>query len=103
MYDKLHPVELMCFTFFESNFSKKKVRLYPNPTTGEVYLEFEKPLERVSTIQILDHTGRKIASYPIIKGQSKSTIQMEDYTQGLYFLRLFDSQQVLWSGKLIKE
>jgi len=74
---------------------KDNIRIYPNPTTSYLTIEMNSPIENVI---ILDHSGKIIKSTPFIK----KTINVEDLSQGIYFIKLISKKDIIFQ-KFIKK
>jgi hypothetical protein len=69
---------------------------YPNPASTELTIVTAD--EKASQVQIIDITGKIIATVPVSKQHSK--VDVSGYESGLYFYRLLDeNHQVLHSSK----
>jgi hypothetical protein len=67
--------------------------LFPNPTTGKVYLEVEEGIEFPTTAVLYDITGRKLqttASFTTF-----AEMNLEHYPPGLYTVTIFHEGQVV--------
>ena len=73
------------------------VNVYPNPTTGVVYVECDD----MSHVEVYDNEGRRLQNYDAY-GQSKVTVDMSRYVSGVYFVRVH-SPQGITIQKVIKE
>lgn len=70
------------------------VTIYPNPTKDIINVVSEKPF---TTIKVYDAFGR------LILEQKKTSIDLSEYSKGLYIVQLMDNQTVLSRKKIIKE
>lgn len=77
--------------------NKQNWRLYPNPASSEVRLEYEG--DETAVFSITDMAGRKI-----LTGELKQTrtIDISTLTPGVYFFRLSDGAQTIGIQKLTK-
>ena len=67
--------------------------LYPNPANNELYLETNG--KNISSVEIYDISGRKIASPDISKNlYSKSYINVEALMGGLYYVVIYQNGQI---------
>jgi hypothetical protein len=64
-----------------------EVTLYPNPSSGKVFVEFNKRIKADALIEVFDSTGRK---YDVEVNQSKGLHEMnlKGYTKGLYLVKI---------------
>jgi endoglucanase len=66
--------------------SKENIRLYPNPTTSFLTLDFEEP-NFDEFIQVISPTGI-IVLEQLTKGETSARIDLRNLPHGLYFLRV---------------
>ncbi|HZH87535.1 MAG TPA: FG-GAP-like repeat-containing protein [Brumimicrobium sp.] len=87
----------------ESEISKLKLTLYPNPTKGDFVIELEELNGQKYDYRVLDPLGRTVKSQ---KDQSQSSIvvQLPKPTSGLYFVEvtIFQSQQRITKKLLVE-
>ena len=55
------------------------IRAYPNPTTGLINIEYEKPIDK---IQVFDNIGKLVLT------PSEKTFNISHLPQGVYFLKI---------------
>lgn len=77
--------------------------LFPNPTSGDVTLDFGAPLESEAQVTIMDLTGRTLQVINVGEGQSNQALSLSQYPSGIYLLRALRNGQAIWSGRIIKE
>jgi hypothetical protein len=75
--------------------SDRVIKMYPNPATSFITFEFQKAVERGTTVQIHSLAGKKMYETPNLSG--KLTIDLAEFNRGIYFYQLVDQ-----SGKLIE-
>lgn len=76
-----------------SSVTQKKLLLYPNPTTGEVFIS---PNVNPAEIEIYDSTGRKIMR---MKAQN---INLQEMPSGTYMIRIICKDGTSFTSKIIK-
>ena len=112
-FDDAHTIELtepmspisgieisLIATGLENQNLSSTVKLYPNPTQGDLNIDLSTPQQHVN-IQLFDVTGRLINSYTNLSGKHFSLEMAE--TPGLYYLKIRTetgsiSQKVILSG-----
>ncbi|MDO8367541.1 MAG: T9SS type A sorting domain-containing protein [Saprospiraceae bacterium] len=77
--------------------------LYPNPTSGDVTLEFDQATPTAVNIVVSDLLGRSISQEMLDAGSSQHRISLSSAPSGIYLVRVLDGGRLLWSGKLVKE
>ena len=63
-----------------------KIYLYPNPSRGKVTVHLSEQIEAGSIIEILDISGRKIASRLI--SNNSEVFNLDNQPSGLYFIKV---------------
>ncbi|HEY8401590.1 MAG TPA: T9SS type A sorting domain-containing protein, partial [Cytophagaceae bacterium] len=74
--------------------------LYPNPTNGNIYLEFDDVLPAGYTWQILDMYGRKIDAGVFATSADTYILSTEGYQEGMYTLQIGNRDSVLLTKKV---
>jgi hypothetical protein len=67
-----------------------KLALYPNPTSGALFIKTQDSDIEVTTIELMDITGKVISTYDV----SNQDIQLDlaGYTAGVYFVKINSNQ-----------
>lgn len=80
------------------------VTVFPNPVTGNGFIEFYSIQEIAQTISIYDIAGRAVFEklYDVKKGQNKLVLETTNLTKGMYFIQLADGADGV-NIKFIKE
>ncbi|HEX7846201.1 MAG TPA: T9SS type A sorting domain-containing protein [Chitinophagaceae bacterium] len=73
----------------------KVLRLYPNPATSYITIDFQKGFEKGLSIQVFSFLGSKM--YETQNVNEKTTIDLAEFNRGVYIYHLRDQ-----SGKLLK-
>jgi hypothetical protein len=75
----------------QTNTAAAGLTLFPNPTTGEVTLQFDLPADQEYKLRVLDLSGRLVFSQKGAgkEGENTVSIQLNDLASGIY---LFDFQ-----------
>jgi hypothetical protein len=64
------------------------IKLYPNPASQGVHLNFSGPVSHRQLIHVLDKGGRRLASYILPAGQDHLYIPLQGVSPGSYLLKL---------------
>jgi hypothetical protein len=67
-----------------SNFSG----IYPNPTTGNIKVNYEIPAEKQATIQVTNSLGENFDEIIVPKNSQNIAIDLSNLANGIYFLQL---------------
>ena len=97
-----------------NEYENTEVRFYPNPTTGMVNVQFTMNNEQCgdAEIQVLDVYGRLLdvvgisdARISDARGASLQTMEIDlsNYANGLYMLKVIHDGKVVAIGKVVKE
>ncbi len=80
-----------------------KLKLYPNPTTNQVTLEMDLYTAENFFINIHDATGRTLYRDEVIleTGKNILTLELESFTEGLYYLKVNSRGTNLSGQKLV--
>jgi len=78
------------------------INVYPNPTSGIINICITKLTKEIENeIEIYNSIGEIIYSETII--QEKSKIDLTNYANGIYFIKIISSGETMFSKKLIKQ
>ena len=69
--------------------------LHPNPSSGKVYLESIP--DNLKLIELMDNLGRVVRKF-----SNTVEINLEGLVNGIYFLRIVNTQNVFYIEKVIK-
>ena len=71
-----------------------QLTMYPNPTDGELVIDYKDAINRVSTgIEIFDMMGRAVGTHPCGRPNNDGetiTIDISHLPAGMYYLRIGD-------------
>jgi hypothetical protein len=74
------------------------VRIYPNPSTGQLYLEGVEP---GNLIRLYNTVGVALREVTAISGLE--AISLDDQPNGMYFITISDGENVVGHYKVIKQ
>jgi len=77
-------------------------KVYPNPTEGQVFIEWKNPVSASVVIRLLDVSGKALTSRTVPGSQQKQRISTEGLPAGFYWLEI-SNQGLKQSYKLIKK
>ncbi len=78
------------------------VQVYPNPTFGEVTVEFLKPSPNAATIQVWDTYGRVVLETEVPELTEKKALDLRSLPLGVYWLRIYSENVRDQMVKVIK-
>ncbi|CAN5736922.1 hypothetical protein BH11BAC4_BH11BAC4_13860 [soil metagenome] len=82
-----------------NNFSNALV--YPNPTAGKLTIKLLEELASNSVLQVTDITGRKVKEAHISGGRFSIELDVRALPEGRYFIRIFNSSQLINQSVII--
>jgi uncharacterized protein YjdB len=85
-------------TAIETTKATEGLRIYPNPVSDELYIQYEKPIDK---IEVLDITGRHII-IDNVQSTNDHAIHVSGLLRGIYFVRIFSGNQII-TKKIIKQ
>jgi len=74
--------------------------VYPNPTSDVVHIELEQAAIADCRIELLSMTGELMGTQTIPEGTLTTTLPLENYPNGYYFLRVIDARQRISGQKI---
>lgn len=85
----------------ESKINTPELKFYPNPVKNTGIFEFENNKNKEVFLEIYDVSGRLIGK----KADNNKEIEFDfsDYSPGIYLYRLKNSENIISTGKLIKD
>jgi hypothetical protein len=75
--------------------------IYPNPTKGQLNIQFSSPVEQDVNMKVLDILGREVNSSIIYSGSSDFNFSIDDLS-GIYIIQLTDSSGNSIQRRVIK-
>jgi len=72
---------------------EKVVTIYPNPSSGQVFVQLNKQTKTEARIELFDSTGRQ-HQVEIKQGKGLYQINLSGYTKGLYLVKISIGDQV---------
>ncbi|HEY9113689.1 MAG TPA: YCF48-related protein [Bacteroidales bacterium] len=86
---------------FEKGYNDK-CRIYPNPASQKIIIDFENPNYSLFELAIFNNLGIKVLKLNSITGEIIE-IDLNSFTQGIYYYNLKSSKKgIRYSGKFIK-
>jgi len=88
----------------ENNVSQIEAVVYPNPTNGEVNIEFSNELENNVKVELYDIIGNKVSRVEMPAGSTVANLTLEGMTSGMYLIQVVDSNNdILYKAKVSKQ
>lgn len=83
------------FTSSLDKITAPQITIYPNPTDGLVHIDSKQV--NIQSIEILDWSGKSLWRTHTL------TVDIRDFPQGIYFVRMMDDQNNMVLRKLVKQ
>jgi len=77
------------------------VHVYPNPTSGEIYIDYPNLEAGILKIQVIDLNGRIISSFESSSLSNAEVINIETLEKGLYSIKLYLNNEYIETQKVI--
>ena len=84
----------------DNNLNEFNFKLYPNPTSSKVYVLFGNPMKDESEIIVINQLGEIVDEIKVNKGVNKLSIVTNHYPNGIYYLKMIDSNNNIITKKL---
>lgn len=81
----------------------RSIRLFPNPTTGELTLEFIGATPQAGVVQILDLLGKALRTETLPPGRQAYQLSIGGLPAGVYFVKVMDGDEQVWAQKVVKQ
>lgn len=75
----------------EIEIQETKSVLYPNPTSGEVKINFGETLTQETILYLIDENGKQIFTTILPVGINSYTLQTNNWQSGIYFIKVNSS------------
>lgn len=100
----VNSTEIDVTTSLEEATFGKVMKLFPNPTSGELYLELSLDKSVDLNIQVMDMLGRSqyTEQQQLLAGDQKLKLNLNNLSSGVYFLNLSVDNQII-SQKVVVE
>jgi len=83
--------------------STPEVKVYPNPASEFVNIEFANKLSQDAELKIYNSLGQLVLRNKIIKGKQTCRLDIAHFNSGVYFFEIVSNTVVLGSGKFLVE
>ncbi len=84
-------------------FSKNHIRIFPNPTIGNVMIELSQPATGGMVFRITDLIGKQLLEKVAEIGKQQQTMEVNNLPLGIYFLQVFSEGKIIGAEKLVKQ
>ncbi len=77
--------------------------IYPNPTTGEITVEWKTEAPKDCSIFITDAMGRRLRTFTVPYAAASLNVRMDDLPSGMYFIKVQAADRFFTTAKVVKE
>ena len=83
--------------------TKKHIKLYPNPASTQLTIEYMLDLDEKGIIELCDIVGKKLFGVELPVSANKVSIDVTQLPKGIYLYKYIINNKPVETGKLIKE
>ena len=83
--------------------TKKHIKLYPNPTSTQLTIEYMLDLDEEGNIELCDIVGKKLFGLELPVSANQVSIDVTQLPKGVYLYKYIINNKPVETGKLIKE
>jgi CshA-type fibril repeat protein len=85
--------------------NEEVVKLYPNPATSEINLQFTLQQQNAVTIKIADASGKTVRIIEVAStiGATVVTLDVSELASGTYTVQMLVAKKAIWQSKLTKQ
>lgn len=89
----------------EAELSYEALQVYPNPSNGVLNIRLQPEGDLRQTVEVYNNLGQKVESFELefSKDSPAALITLNDLSDGLYYVRVFDGEQVQTRRILLKK
>jgi hypothetical protein len=89
----------------ESTVTEGALSIYPNPSNGTLNIRLQPEADLTQTISVYNQLGQMVDSYEVsfTKDQPAVEIRMNDLTDGIYFVRVYDGNEIQTRKVMIRK
>jgi hypothetical protein len=82
---------------------RSPVRVFPNPTTGEITVEWTGGVAKKGRLFVTDVTGARIRSVDIPDVAERWTMNLDELPAGIYFIQIQSAEALYEVAKVVKQ
>ncbi|MCO6500721.1 MAG: T9SS type A sorting domain-containing protein [Vicingus serpentipes] len=82
--------------------NEHKIKVYPNPSNGNIFFEYNLGVDEKGVLQIVDVTGKLQESFSLTSGTNNMLkLNLVDYENGVYLYKVIVKGQIKLANRLI--
>ncbi len=74
--------------------------IYPNPASHTIYVQTQSPFSRRAKLTLINSLGKEVKTVEVNE-TGLTAIELEELSNGIYFLRLIDNDKILAKKKMV--
>jgi hypothetical protein len=82
---------------------RSPVRVFPNPTTGDITVEWTGGVAKKGRLFVTDVTGARIRSVDIPDAAERWTMSLDELPAGIYFIQIQSAEALYEVAKVVKQ
>jgi PKD repeat protein len=86
---------ITCLLDIEQMIAESSVNVYPNPTSGFVTIKLTDNSMSIENIEVYDALGRKINKQYSYSAYNEYTLDLSEYPEGMYIIRVNDGKHIV--------
>lgn len=85
--------------------SSQEVSVYPNPASTILNISFNSLSDETLTLRFIDMSGKTllVTNFKAVEGLNQYTINLDDFSNGLYFIDLIDGTNRIFRKVIVKK
>jgi len=91
--------EISCMPVGINDINSEDVKIYPNPTYDQLYIEMAKNEGQKYNFELLNSTGKSVLTDNFI---DKIELDIQHLPRGIYYSKIWSSDEVFYGKKIIK-
>jgi len=103
----IYPIGCSCIlnVGIKNNSPKQiaSVKVFPNPTKGIITFEFDNMVQNTYKLTIYNILGKQVDQLQIPSSKHGFKVNLNHLPSGLYFYKIMNNTELVYSGKIIKE
>jgi hypothetical protein len=89
--------------FEGSRFESSRFKVYPNPAREYITFEFQQGIEQDAALRLYNALGQMVLQKSISKTEKETKLDLKGFKPGIYFFELVGKDEVLGSGKFVRD
>jgi len=93
-----------CFSVGIDDLISIQISVQPNPTKDQITIQLaEGSFPNETSLALYDLNGRQLLNTALIPGNNTHVVDLRHFSSGMYVLQCTTPNQILWTGKIVKE